>query len=408
MKKEAGSPFFLTTVYTISILRSSGKASATLEANLRAIMHLYAWASLIGINLEQRFADQELLSLVEIESLVNATGIRYDQLRKEIGTPSEGSKTQNKRNVFNLEKYRKSTDNKISTVASKTKLVRILYIRDYLDWLTLQQMQKGAFQSKKQSQYKVSRIQMRELIEARLPQVGSRNIEGGREGIPSEVERRLRDVINPDSVENPWQNPHIRIRNQLLILMMLVLGVRVGELLSIRISDIDLNANTLLVRRTPDDVDDPRLYEPNTKTRDRRLPFEEDLSLLIEEYILQVRRKVLDVKSHDFLFVAMRTGAPLSLGSVTKSFTQLREKFLDLPSSLSSHVMRHTWNERFSELMDKNNISDAEEKKMRSYLMGWSEFSGMASTYTKRHIRKKANEASLALQKKFLKKGQER
>jgi hypothetical protein len=36
--------------------------------------------------------------------------------------------------------------------------------------------------------------------------------------------------------------------------------------------------------------------------------------------------------------------------------------------------------------------------------MGWSEFSGMAGTYTKRYVRKKANEASLDLQKKIMKK----
>jgi hypothetical protein len=36
--------------------------------------------------------------------------------------------------------------------------------------------------------------------------------------------------------------------------------------------------------------------------------------------------------------------------------------------------------------------------------MGWSEFSGMAATYTKRYVRQKANEASLELQKKIMEK----
>jgi len=154
----------------------------------------------------------------------------------------------------------------------------------------------------------------------------------------------------------------------------------------------------------PDDPEDPRFHEPNTKTRDRILPFEDDLATLIEEYILTVRNKTSGAARHPFLFTAAGTGQPLSLAGVTKVFSTLRNKISDLPDNLTSHVLRHTWNDRFSEMMDQNNVSEAEEKKLRSYLMGWSEFSGMAATYTKRYVRQKANEASLDLQKKIMKK----
>jgi hypothetical protein len=75
---------FLPTVYTITIQRSSGKSSATLATNLRAIMHLYTWAYSNGIDIHRRFSDQDLFSIVDIESLVNATGLTYDQLSKDV------------------------------------------------------------------------------------------------------------------------------------------------------------------------------------------------------------------------------------------------------------------------------------------------------------------------------------
>ena len=65
-------------------------------------------------------------------------------------------------------------------------------------------------------------------------------------------------------------------------------------------------------------------------------------------------------------------------------------------------VLRHTWNDFYSEEMDKNRVGEEQEKKTRSYLMGWSETSGTAATYTRRHIRKKAQAASLQLQKNLI------
>ncbi len=245
---------------------------------------------------------------------------------------------------------------------------------------------------------------MKEAIEARLPASKGRNLKGDREGLEPDIQKRLMDVIRPDSPKNPWQNPEVRVRNRLFILMMLVPGARKGELLLTRIKDINCQSNELLIRRVPDDPDDPRSYEPNTKTRDRILPFADDLVVLIEDYILNVRNKALGASKHEFLFTAVGTGQPLSLAGITKVFRTLRNKISDLPDNLTSHVLRHTWNDRFSELMEQNNVPEAEEKKLRSYLMGWSEFFGMAATYTKRYVRQKANEASLDLQKNIMKK----
>ena len=101
---------------------------------------------------------------------------------------------------------------------------------------------------------------------------------------------------------------------------------------------------------------------------------------------------------HEYLFVADRTGAPMSLSALNKCFAFLRIRIPDLPDDLSPHVLRHTWNDNFSEVMDRNNTPEADEQKMRSVLMGWSENSDTAIIYTRRHVRKKASQVSLAMQ----------
>jgi integrase len=84
-------------------------------------------------------------------------------------------------------------------------------------------------------------------------------------------------------------------------------------------------------------------------------------------------------------------------------FVSLRRKFLELSSKLSPHILRHTWNEWFSEQMDQSNTSEEMEQKMRAQQMGWSDDSKMAATYLRRRIRTAANKASLQMQQKLRK-----
>jgi integrase len=211
----------------------------------------------------------------------------------------------------------------------------------------------------------------------------------------------LIDVVQPGSPENPWKGDHAKERNALIVRWLLALGIRRGELLGVRVSDINFQTNEVLIARRADDLDDPRTNEPNTKTRDRLLSLDEDLAVLTRRYVTGGRRRIEGARRHDYLFVANGSGAPLSLSGLNKIFAVLRTKCPSLPDDLSPHVFRHTWNDEFSALMDKRQVAEEAEKKMRSRMMGWSETSGTAAAYTRRHTEKKAKEASLALQSKL-------
>lgn len=223
-----------------------------------------------------------------------------------------------------------------------------------------------------------------------------------REGLAPDVRQRLREVTRPDSPENPWAEDHARRRNALIVDWLYDLGLRRGELLSVRSSDVDFRRGVVTISRRPDDPDDPRRNQPVVKTRGRELPLSAANLDATRHYVINIRGVLHGARTHEYLFVATDTGAPLSMPALAKIFRVLRSRIADLPDHLSPHVLRHTWNDRFSEEMDQKNVPEDTEKKARSYLMGWSETSGTAATYTRRHVREQAKRVSLDLQEKML------
>lgn len=397
LNRCSGMPLFMPTVYTISMIRAKNVASATISRNLQAIMHLYAWAEIGRFDLEKRFSRGEFLNISEMDSLTEALGNRFDHYCKIHSARESDLEALARPRVSSLEKYRLRSRDNASSVDVATKAVRLRYARGYLDWLAGYHLRGNLHDSKKYAVLEGDRRFMAEAIAARVPTVGDKNFLGQRVGLKIEDQIRLEEIIDPASSENPWTNQDARLRNSLIVRLLLKLGVRVGELLSIRVEDINFQENKLLVPRRPDDKDDSRNNEPNAKTIDRYLPFDEKLRKLLFVYISTVRNKNKRARKHKFLLVELHDGKPLSKSAVTKMFHKLR-KHPDLPDDLTTHVLRHTWNERFSELMDKNRVPEEREMQMRSELMGWKKGSRTAATYLRRYIQRKATEASLLLQ----------
>ena len=200
----------------------------------------------------------------------------------------------------------------------------------------------------------------------------------------------------------------MRRRNWLMVVVFLATGMRQGELLGLRIGDLGEKKSELAVLRRPDKKDDDRSREPNTKTRDRVLELAPSIIRLLWQHINVDRYAIKAARKYPQIFVA-DDGMPLSSSSVTKMFQELRKVVPGLPVALSSHVMRHTWNERFSEQADALGMSPEEEQKARNEQQGWADNSRTAETYTRRHTAKKGRELSLRMQERLdekLKKGE--
>ena len=384
-RRDTGLPLHDATLWALTELRATNLASATLQQALRAVMVLYIVLNRLGVRLDERMEQGQLLTLAEVELLAAKCKQPLDNLCEE-----------EPRKVVALR-----PGGVLEDVDPLTAGIRLRYIRAFLDWRVKERLLRMGPAHPYFEGLRVIAAAVLDAIDARVPDGGGRNTLEAREGVSPEALTRILDVIKPDAPDNPWKNKHARIRNYLLVRWLLSLGNRRGEILGIKVSDINFQTNEVLTARRADDPADTRRNQPRTKTTDRLLALDEDLAKLTRQYVMNERRAIKGARKHEFLWVATGTGAPLSLSGFHKIFITLREKCPDLPESLSAHVLRHTWNDVFSAEMDAAGVPEVEEQKMRTRLMGWSDTSTMATVYTRRHIRTKASAASLAMQSKL-------
>lgn len=395
-----GQPLFETTVYTITELRARNHATNTISNALRAIQLFYMFLSIRGIDLSSRLSSGQLLSLGEIEDLARLCRFPLGQLDGMM-PDSAGAEGQDK--VTSLEKVRmRLREGEQKEVDPTFAGSRVRYIRAYIEWLVSERLSGSGMDARGVDRLHALLGRVLSALTARIPKRGAISGSHQREGLAPKSVAELLRVVSPDAPDNPWRVDYVRYRNELIVHWLLHLGLRRGELLGVRIPDINFHAGTVTIHRCADDLADPRTNQPQTKTKAREIPLSEGLKSLTYTYVMNHRPSLAGAKKHDFLFCADVMGRPMSLPALNKVFNTLRTKSSSLPDSLSPHVLRHTWNDRFSGEMDKRNIKAEKEMKIRAYLMGWSETSGTAATYTRRHTRKKAQEASLKMQERMM------
>lgn len=392
-----GIPLWNPTLFVVTEFRAAGRASATLQQTTRALMFAHQIFDHLNIDLDARLMEGRLLNLGEVDTLADLAGMSQEWLDVHLSADKSRAR---RPTAVSLEKARMrlSYSDTGRPVTAQTKDIRLMYTRDYLAWLARRSMLRASASSPIHHALDNTARLMKGQLSARLSSSRNVNDVDARQGISAEMEARVLAVTHPDSPDNPWKNVHVRIRNQLIFVWLLQLGLRAGELLGVRLEDINLRTGEVMIARRADDPDDSRTDEPNTKGKSRLLALGDGLAELTRAYVHGPRRTIKAARKTPFLLVATGTGEPLSKTALSKLFVELRRKVPDLPEALSPHVLRHTWNDRFSEFMDKAGVSADDEKKMRRQQMGWSDGSEMAATYTRRHTRRKTNEVSLRMQ----------
>lgn len=370
-------------------------ATSTIAQALRAISVLLQFFDDSAIRISERIRSGKLLTGAELErlSLALRRPLASDTVAETVIRPRVPIR------VRSVEGARSRATQHRAEISEDSAAIRSFYAIAFLRWSAHELL----------SSFELPKAERRDALAAidvavsslrsRFRSTSKRNRLGAREGLTKADRFRVLDVTSPQCPDNPWSDLHAKYRNGLVIRLLLSLGLRRGELLGIKVTDFDFRSNELLIARRADDPSDPRPAQPCTKTNDRILPVDDQLAAEVLEYVLKHRKAISGSRHHDFLFVASRTGAPLSLVGLNKVFRELRERCPELPREVFPHILRHTWNEDFSERMDELGIPEDEEKKQRAYLMGWSEFSGMPAHYTRRHIRRKAMQVSMELQR---------
>lgn len=371
IQADTGLPVFDACVYALTEVRPRSGSSATIEQALRGVQFLLAFADLRDIDLRDRFTTGRFLDQHELDDLVALSHL-----------PLQSGQTRTT----------------ARTVALGTVSIRLHYVRAYLSWLGQAIASRTCDTLDRRTNYTAMLREFLARLKSRTPATRTTH---HRTGLDPTAKAELLRIIDPATAENPWSTPFLRDRNRLLLLWGLGVGIRRGELLGLRIRGIDFRRNMADIVRRPDDRADPRPAQPNTKTRERSIGISEELAYLTHQHIVQHRARIAGVRKHDFLFVTPQ-GAPLSLSAVTKLFKGLRLQFPALGDAFSSHVLRHTWNEDFSEVADMAEMSPGDERRARNHAMGWSEASRSADTYLHRRTRRLATQASIEIQRGVL------
>ena len=385
VSRETGMPLYYPNLYVTTQVRNLWKSVAAMESALLGINVLLSYCDEHQIDLTQRFLKHEYFLPHEQDAIRDYCqqnfSRRLDDERKKVVAINGRSKVRSTRKAGLANEY-----------------VRLTHIANYVEWLasTVLSGEIGT-----NATFDIAK--MKNGFESRRPSGKGRNQVEREEGLSHEQEMVLLDIIKPGSKLNPVKDQSTQVRNQLIILLLLHLGIRGGELLNIRVSDIDWANNQIVIARRADEKNDPRPRQPLVKTLDRRLPMKDTLVQAIHNYIVQYRRNVPGARKYGYLFVTHKSGPtqgwPMSRSALIKVINLIASVAPEF-ARLHAHELRHTWNDRFSEFIDAsdNPLTKEEEESQRSILQGWKEGSNTAATYTRRFTRKKAMEAGLKLQ----------
>lgn len=383
--KVSGLPLYYPNLFLTTQVRNNSLSVASMESALTGINVLLTFCDERDIALETRFLKREFFRLYELDAIRD-----YCQLRLGPGRVDPLS------DVRPL--LRKGKAKPLRTTGLASEYMRLTHIAKYSKWLA-EVLLSTTLDRRTSLEIK----KMQDGLKSRRPIKKGRNQVSHEKGLTNEQLTVLLKIIHPGSECNPFNDPAIQVRNQLMILLLLHLGIRGGELLNIRVKDIDWSKNQIVIARRADEKSDSRIRQPLVKKLDRRLPMKDTLVKAIHRYILEYRNKVPGSRKHDYLLVTHKSGTtqgqPLSRSGYMKVINLIGSASPQI-TSLHGHGLRHTWNYLFSEHMDQmvDPPTPEEQEKQRSYLQGWREGSGTAATYNKRFIEAKAKDASLALQ----------
>ncbi len=409
---EDGIPDFWTTLYMTTKVRY--QTQATQRAHLNNLVHINIWEQMVGERLSDRIIcsnhrlDEELFKINEIHQIGHHCRLQSKAARRNLSALLK--KKRNDNLIKFIAPIAKAPD---PIVKKEQQIDRIREFAEYFEFLAINILRyKPSFSSYLDQISKVKSNILSQKSKGR----SSRNkaSDPDRKAPPPEVFEEIMRIIDCDNPTNPFTFA-VRTRNYLLFRVLYETGMRTGEILQLKITDVDFADSVIQVRRRHNDPEDTkRRFEPNAKTEERDIPISRKLSSELRNYVLYERREIPNTKSHSFLFVSNKgksKGDPLSLIQFSKLVEKvaISEKLADFikkngfstSCTLTKHSFRHNFNNRISNIIDSNNalaveegrlndvISEKKEIEQRMYLNGHRS-ANSASVYNLRHTKEQA------------------
>ncbi|MEW8472037.1 MAG: site-specific integrase [Candidatus Thiodiazotropha endolucinida] len=396
---DAGLPHFWATLFITSQVRPSSAQARTLESYLSAIRHFMLWEEIQRRDVFKEFYNLNFLGAIDAELLRDHCMLKAADVKR-------WHSYQESQKVTPFQKNYPSAPRTLDSVSGDHAKTRYRRIVSYL-----------VFTAKTMLRKRPNVEEINEQIDEMHKELLAKKPKGGKSRTNTNPDDKAPDleVINDfvaavqwGSPRNPYKGEAQKKRNALAFNILYDTGMRAGELLGLRLGDIDYQLQVIKVVRRHDDPVDPRAKQPVPKTNPRDIPVTEDLLHQIREYVQEVRANTPGAEMHPYLFVTHidgpYIGRPLSDSGfvlfVTEAVNKLaqeadsyeREKLIQV---IRRHGFRHNFNHMLSLQFDEHNeraktdpglkpYTEREQNQIRMYLCGWDS-EETAQNYMGRH-----------------------
>jgi integrase len=395
LRRDTGLPVHEAVLF-LNRCRISGLAANTIHEIARSIAMLYWQMDVHEIDLSERFGSGQFLNPTEIARFAASMQFQISDLEFD----SQQLEQAARKRVIGIEqvRMRHKASKQRRAVAVHTQATRLRSAAKFLDHLSIYVA--AGLSPERRMQLEAETKRGLEVLKQHIPPVSKQPKLGARQALSEEEMRRVVEVIHPHSASNPWKSPFVRRRNYVMLRWGFASGSRRSEWLGMQCGDINATSPKVVIVRRADTLSDERVKQPNLKTSDREIELHPSVMRDLMKYINEDRYAIRAARMIPQVFVSA-SGNALSESSIDKLFAKVREACPFLLASLSSHVLRHTWNDQFSEVAEEMGLPEALEEVARNTQQGWAENSKMSKTYTRRYTEAKGRSVALALQKKL-------
>lgn len=144
------------------------------------------------------------------------------------------------------------------------------------------------------------------------------------------IEKKAPEIMSPDEVirllEQPSGETPKEIRDRAMLELLYATGIRVTELITLRVSDVNMQMGVILCR---------------DRNKERIIPFGHAARNALAKYLGGTRDAMLENKSSDVLF-ANCSGQPMSRQGFWKLIKYYAKK-ADIKADITPHTLRHSF-----------------------------------------------------------------
>ena len=144
------------------------------------------------------------------------------------------------------------------------------------------------------------------------------------------IEKKAPEIMSPDEVvrllEQPSGDTPKEIRDKAMLELLYATGIRVTELITLKVADVNMQMSFLLCR---------------DRNKERIIPFASAAKSALARYLNGTREEMLENKSSDVLF-ANCSGQPMSRQGFWKLIKHYAKK-ADIQADITPHTLRHSF-----------------------------------------------------------------